>query len=236
MRSIVGLAVVAAMCAGPAWGQSRNWSTPQFDIAEVDDACVLSSSFAFDGRSDVKLDLIWNGDGVGLALTSSGWSAEDGKEYEGFSYLFRNPDASFSGGKTFGTIFGYIYKGFLTPFDADVLESFASAESLIVLRKVGESEPAIVTHMNLEGSGAAIASLRRCTTHVLRQNAAQARREQEWDYIERDPFAPVTAPSTASPSPILPPPPTFIPKSFEPSEIAPDSSVTAPFAWPGKAD
>lgn len=104
------------------------------------------------------------------------------------SAAYLNPDRDFGGGVATGVVLSYIYKGFRISFPTDFLDALAAASSMIVTKGKGDDQ-VILTHINLRGSGAAVASLRRCAEHVQRANAAQARREQRWDHISRDPFA-----------------------------------------------
>jgi hypothetical protein len=202
MRLAIIVAASALLMAGPSVGQSRNWNTDWFDVTQHDTSCGMSSSFNFDGRPDVNLDILYAGESSGiLAVTSSGWSAVEGAEYDDLSFLLVNPDRDFGGGVATGVVLSYIYKGFRISFPTDFLDALAAASSMIVTKGKGEDQ-VILTHINLRGSGAAVASLRRCAEHVQRANAAQARREQRWDHISRDPFAATPATSdTAQPKP-----------------------------------
>ncbi|WP_292046270.1 MULTISPECIES: hypothetical protein [unclassified Brevundimonas] len=197
MRFAIIVAASALLMAGPSFSQSRNWNTDWFDVTQHDTSCGMSSSFNFDGRPDVNLDILYGGESSGiLAVTSSGWSAVEGAEYDDLSFLLVNPDRDFGGGVATGVVLSYIYKGFKISFPTDFLDALAAASSMIVTKGKGDDQ-VILTHINLRGSGAAVASLRRCAEHVQRSNAAQARREQRWDHISRDPFA--TQPTSEEP-------------------------------------
>lgn len=197
MRLALYVAASACLVAGPAIGQSTNWNTEWFDVAQGDTSCVMSSSFNFDGRPDVNLDIVYGGDGSGaLLVTSSGWSAVEGAKYDDLNFLLVNPDRDFGGGVATGVVLSYIYKGFSTTFPPEFLDAISAASSMIVTKGKGD-DTATLTHVNLRGSGAAVASLRRCAEHVQRSNAAKARREERWDHITRDPFA--AQPTTEEP-------------------------------------
>lgn len=180
--------VIAALvfAAAPAVGQVRDWPSSQgFDVLQLDDSCVITTTYDFDGRSSVRLSLFWDGARADLFLSSLGWSNRASAPYAvqyslgGFVYE----------GNARGLVSDGGYKGFVSGFDPAFLGDFARAESLYVT--TGDT---VVTHLNLSGSGAAIATLRRCTDHVQEANAEQARRERRWDYIAPDPFAARSSP------------------------------------------
>lgn len=184
------IAVTASLGAAPP-AQLRNWPSSQgFEVVQLESSCAISTSYDFDGRSPVELTLFYEDDKVSVLLTSSDWSNRTGEIYEvsyqlgGYSYAGEATGLVTSG-----------RPGFVAKFEPTFLTDFAAASALLVTR--GE---VIITHLSLSGSGAAVATVRRCLEHVQRTNAAQARREQRWDYIPEDPFAP-PAPAPASPAP-----------------------------------
>lgn len=148
----------------------------------------MTSVFEIEGRADVKFNLLWDGDTAYFALTSYDWSAVKGQEYDGFVYFFPKSDDIYSGGKTVGYVEGLINKGFLTTFASDFLDRIAADDQLVVGRMPEGQEMAIVADLNLVGTAAAVAALRRCFTHVERRESARIRRERQNDYISRDPF------------------------------------------------
>lgn len=191
MSAITAAITLALSAAYPI--QAAEWpSSGYFDVVELDDGCVVTSEFEFDGRPDVRFLLSYRGDDeVRIAFTSYGWSATAGQTYE-MSYLFR-PTTSYTGPAA-GFTSESIYHGFTTKFARSVLDDFASAESLEVVK-----DDVTVTHINLLGSSGATATLRRCVASVQRKAAEKARRESQWEYIAPDPFAPAP-PETATPA------------------------------------
>ena len=191
---LLALTAAAALLASPAVAQNTvtSWTNGSYDVdgstPGETPACIMTSTFEIPGRSDVKFNLLWDGDKVLFALTSYDWSAEDDKEYDGFTYYFPQSEAIFDGGVTFGYVEGYINKGFLTSFTTDFLDKLAAERRLIVARMPEGEDMVIVADLNLTGTGTAVAALRRCATHVANREAARIRRESRNDYIERDPF------------------------------------------------
>jgi hypothetical protein len=200
MSSAIAIAALAWATAVPM--QATSWpSSGWFDVTELEDGCVATGEFEFDGRADVRFMLSYDGgDDVMIGFSSYGWSRTDGQTYE-IAYLFR-PTTAYTGNAT-----GYttsIYHGFASKFGTEVLDHFAQADSLEVTK-----DGVTVTHINLRGSAGATATLRRCAAAVRRKVAAQERREQQWEYIAPDPFAP------AAPAPV-------------PSDTRPATAPTGP--------
>jgi hypothetical protein len=186
-RLMIGLG--ALCCSVPTAAHAQNWDAGGFTITTGDDNCVMTNEFEFDGRPDVQFAVLYDGDSVFISVASSGWSNKDGDEYRDIVYFFRNPDRLYTGGVSRGFVHGYLYKGFGTFLNVDALDALASAQSLVIGRDgEGDDDFVLVTHVNLSGSSAAVASLKRCTAQVQRANAERARREQRWDHIEKDPF------------------------------------------------
>lgn len=174
--TIAGTLAAGAMLLEPG----KDWSASSyFDVTELDDACVATSHFEFDGRSDVRFFLSYDGDQAFITLTSLDWSKPTDDVSIQWDFL---PITGFTGNAV-GITNESIYDGFAGKFGPDVLDAFAAATSLMVSR-----DETVITHINLAGSGAATAALKRCVQAVERQNAAKARAEQQWDYIAEDPF------------------------------------------------
>lgn len=167
-------------CVTPTSAQVRQWpSNDGWDVVQLDDSCTIDTRYSFDGRADVKFMLFWNGERAGLFLTSTDWSNRNGVDYE---VTYRLGETVYSG-KAVGYV-DLIDKGFSSVFGVEFLDDFSHASTLLVT--TGDS---IITHLNLRGSAAAVATLKRCATHVARANAEQAERVQRWSYIDRDPFS-----------------------------------------------
>jgi hypothetical protein len=68
---------------------------------------------------------------------------------------------------------------------------------LLVFRTIGDAEPIVVADLGLQGTGEAVAALRRCTRWVANREAARTARERRNDYIARDPFVETPQPAAA---------------------------------------
>ncbi len=188
MRLAAG--VLALMFAAPAVAQVRDWpSAGGYDITETQDSCMMSADFPIEGRSPIKLAILRHDDVASVLLTSWDWSAKDQAEYSDIRYLV---DGYVFTGTSYGFVSG-IDKGFSIRLEPDDLDHFARGENLYV-----ERNDAVVANLNLAGSTAAIAVLRRCAAHNAATRAERERREAQVAYLARDPFAP-------NPTPIEPP-------------------------------
>lgn len=192
---LLAVAAIASLIAAPAFAQNSvtSWGSANYDVTGSTPGetpgCIMTSTFEIAGRSDVEFALLWDGEEAVFALTSVGWSAVKGEEYEGFVYYFPNSEDIYSGGKTYGYVYDYINKGFMSSFGPEFLDRLAADSRLVVAREKEGEEPTIVADFNLVGTSAAVAALRRCATFVNNREAARIRRESRNDYISKDPFA-----------------------------------------------
>lgn len=192
---LIAIAAIASLLAAPAFAQNSitSWGNANYDVTGStpgdSPGCIMTSTFEIAGRSDVEFNLLWDGETAVFALTSVGWSAVKGQEYEGFSYYFPKSEDFYSGGKTYGYVHDYINKGFMSTFGPEFLDRLAADTRLVVARSQEGQDPTIVADFNLVGTSAAVAALRRCATFVNDREAARIRREGRNDYITRDPFA-----------------------------------------------
>jgi len=192
----MGIVTVLAAAAALGAQEPRSWpSSGGFDVLQLESSCALHTTYSFDGRAPVEMTLFLEQDGPALLLQSGDWSSRGSEEY---AVTYRLDDVVYD-----GTAFGVrgISGSLAARFEDDFLPAFARADDLLVHR--GET---VITHLSLEGSAGAVATLRRCFEYLTRESAARARREQRWDYIERNPFAegdpPVTPVGPAKPTEI----------------------------------
>lgn len=194
MKLLAAAALALSLLASPALAQTSvtSWTNGYFDVdgASPGDApsCIMTTTYAIPGRSDVYFALLWDGDKVLFALTSTDWSAEKGQEYPDFYYYFPQSEDIYSEGTTLGYVYEYINKGFMTSFDPEFMDKIAREPQLMVGRMPEGGDMTVVADLNLQGSGTAIAALKRCTTYVVNRESARIRRESRNDYISRDPF------------------------------------------------
>lgn len=191
---IVTASLALAFAASPL---QRDWpSAGPFDIYELEDECALHAEYPIPGRAPIKLSVM-SGDGqTFLALSSTDWSARDGEAY---TLKFDLGTISYSGAAV-GAVAGHINKGFIAKMDDTFLDAFATAPDLYVTR-----ERAVVAHLNLRGTAAAVSTLRRCVSHVDAASAARRAQEKRVDYISADPFAHTPQVSSDSADPANPP-------------------------------
>lgn len=184
MSAVVAIGLIAAT----PQIEVRDWPTPGgWQVVQHDEGCALGNTYYPDGRQPVTIIVIPTEEVIAVSLSSPDWSAVAGQEYE-ITYRLG------SGGYTVQAV-GFrdeADRGFTAYFAPDFLDRFAAASGLHVSR--GE---AVVTNISLRNSAAAVAAVRRCSNFVSAARAEQARREQRWDYIERDPFAPPAPPPPA---------------------------------------
>lgn len=165
----------------PAQALWRDKKIGWFDIVQAEKSCGAIATYEFDGRPDVTLMVILGADGkIAMSLASYGWSAEQDESYPDIEW---NVNGQTYGGKSVGIRYDDGTRGFLGTFGPEMLDDLSKGSSLFVTK--GE---ATVTHINLTGSGAAIAALRACATDLKAQLDAKQRRERKWNYIEKDPF------------------------------------------------
>ena len=150
MKLLSIAAASLALLASPVLAQNSttNWSNGSYDVTGSsvgeDPACIMTSTFEIEGRSDVKFYLVWDGETALFSLASSGWSADKDREYNDFGYYFPKSDSLFNGGVTSGILLDYIYKGFLTSFDSSFLDKLASEDRLFVARDGPEDDDVTV--------------------------------------------------------------------------------------------
>lgn len=186
----VAASVVTLGLTSPAEAQTSDWTNGRYDVFALGDGCAMTSNFAFDGRSDIRFTLYQDDEGVMFGLTSLDWTDVDEQVFEDFAVFFYPEEIIYTPVVT-GYTEGVIYHGFMGAYDDAFLDHIAQQRRLIMGR-LGDDEEAdmvVVADLNLVGTATAVARLRSCAAAVSRQNAEQERREAQWDYMARDPFA-----------------------------------------------
>lgn len=178
------LALLAASFAGvPAAAQDF----PARDIAgwtvaasKDEGGCFVTRTFAGDGGTTLLLGLNIDGSNH-LSVLNDNWSI---KSKERWKLNFRLSN----GGYTDHPVVGMVSerkKGFVTNFEQQFPAYFASSKALHIYRgKVP------VEQLRLDGSGAAVAELRRCVDIFKAKAATGARDAGRSARIPKDPFAP----------------------------------------------
>lgn len=189
LRIAVAAAVATLLAVSPSAARADGWpDSGGFSIDEVDGACVITTTYDLEGRSELHFWAFLYEDRVILALSSLDWSSSPDAEYN-VTYAF---DRHVYTGDAKGIEFDGYEKGLTTRFGAEVLDDLAASRTLMVTK-----DDVVVAHLNMAGSGGAVATARRCLAHALRMAAAKSRAEQRLAYIAHDPFA---TPTPAAPA------------------------------------
>ena len=166
----------------PTTSYARDWpETAGWVIGEVEDGCGMMQEF--EGKGDTQLYLfLTTDDQVMLSLSNTDWSAVKDQKYGLEFYL--NGQA-YSGAPSYGTGERYSSrKGFATKMAPSFLDDFAKGTGLKIYR--GES---VVDHLDLNGTSAAVGTLRRCLASAKSEKAAAEREEKRLAHISDNPFA-----------------------------------------------
>ena len=142
--------------------------------------CFLTRAYNSPGETTLLLGL--DADGTNhMSVLNANWSI---KPKDRLELTFRLSKDSFP--KHFAVGMASAGKqGFVTSFGAKFPASFAASRSLHIFR--GEVP---VERLNLDGSGAAVAELRKCVDAQDAKPAAAIGEKARGDSIPRDPFAP----------------------------------------------
>lgn len=176
------LALAIAVCAAAAnardWPDSGGWN-----VFELSRGCAVHQEF--EGKGDTELLLSLDTDQEVIVLVSnSNWSVKDGEKFEvdwllnGVSYTGNSVGSTSTDGK----------KGFGGKFDAKFLNDFSAASGLRMMR-----EGTLIDNLSLSGTSVAVPMLKRCVAAKAAQDAADYKRDHQFDHIPTDPFAKPTA-------------------------------------------
>lgn len=170
-------AALLALFAAPVQAQTvAGWETFESD----GEMCGVGSDYEGDGETRLIVTINLE-DRVALLASNYNWSAKEGEKYEGIEYILNG--SSFGGGVAVG-IETDLRKGFVTTFPVTFLNDFAAGTSLHIYK--GDKA---IDRLNLKGSGAAVAHLRRCIARLKAVRAAENREKAKFADIPKDPFA-----------------------------------------------
>lgn len=171
MRIFLGSAIVLLLItpvrAGSGWETGRD-----------DDTCYAAMEFEGDGAT--KLLILGTGDQEPMIhITNYSWSAKKGSmytlQYHMGEYYYEIPSAG---------IEDSIRKGFVTYLSDNFLTDFATSASLKI-----SMDGNLVDHLNLAGSGVAVAKFRSCIRTRKLEIAKAKADEERLKHIPKDPFA-----------------------------------------------
>lgn len=194
LRATIGLGalIFSATHVPDAW--ARSWpQTAGWDILERDSrqGCVMYRPSAEIGGTELVVFTFTDTDNVRILVSNSAWSAVKDAEYA-LDYVID--------GKPYRSAISTGYevsdgrKGFRRVFEPDFVNAIAAGKELRIL--TGET---LVAKLSLSGSGAAIATVRRCTAALIDEEKAKKR--EKMNTVVADPFAlpPRTLARAASP-------------------------------------
>ncbi len=199
MSRFVALALSSALIiptplAARDWADAGGWEVGEAGT----DGCYMASEY--EGEGDTLLIVNVHADGEAfISATNYGWSA---KEKQGYDLTYALNGRVFRGGKSVGIVDG-LRKGFGARMPGDFLNHFAAASSL----HISTDDGVVIDQLNLEGSAAGLAQVRRCVAHVKAVAAAAAREKARFAHIPKDPFASIEG----EPLPPKPPQPAASP-------------------------
>ncbi|ATY30731.1 hypothetical protein [Sphingomonas psychrotolerans] len=142
--------------------------------------CFLTRTYAGTGETTLLLGLDVDG-GNRVSVLNDNWSIKPKARWK---LTFKLTSGGYSDHPVVGMASDG-KKGFVTTFDAKFPSHFAGSKAMHIYRgKVP------VEQLTLDGSGAAIAELRRCVGMHAATPATGVRGKERSDRIPRDPFAP----------------------------------------------
>ena len=142
--------------------------------------CFLTRTYDGAGATTLLLGLDIDG-GNHLSVLNGNWSI---KPKDRLKLTFRLTNGGYPAQPVVGMASGE-KKGFVTSFEPKFVAYFATSEKLHINR--GDVP---VEQLNLNGSGAAVAELRRCVALYTAKAATGAQEKGRSDKIPKDPFAP----------------------------------------------
>lgn len=171
------IATLLLILAAPAQGYAtRDVGQWKIAAARDGDGCFMTRIYPREGDTTLLFGLSADGSNR-LTVLNANWSI---KPQDRLTLDYRLSNRRLPKQTAIGLATGD-KRGFVSAFDAKFPTQFAAATSLAISR--GETP---VERLTLEGTGAAIAELRRC---VAVSKAGPAARSASDDTIPRDPFA-----------------------------------------------
>lgn len=161
---------------------ARNWpDAGGWEVFEVGaDTCGMA--LEYEGKGETQLVLLQGTDSsVTLSVANYAWTTVPKEKYELAFYL---DGTAFGGGASVG-ISLEARKGFITSFTPDFLKHFEASKNL----KIRGPKDILVDSLDLDGSAAGLAQLRRCVAQLRSIASAAAREKARFAHIPDDPFA-----------------------------------------------
>ena len=159
------------------------------------DTCGMA--LEYEGKGETMLMLLLGADGtVMMSVANYAWSTVPEQKYELAYYL---NGTVYEGGASVG-IHNGARKGFVTTFAPDFLKHFQASSNL----KIRGDKAVLIDSLDLDGSAAGLAQVRRCVAHLKAIAAAAAREKARFAHIPDDPFAQLRGESPPKPGQPIP--------------------------------
>lgn len=180
MKGWVAAAVFAAMSVSVSV-QARDWpDAGGYEIVEGDEYCILTSEYKGPGESRLIVALQRSGGAV-VMVDNYNWSSKKDEKYE--DIRFELNASSYGGGTAHGTESSG-RNGFIIAVDHNFMKDFAASTYFHVYK--GDQ---VIDRLDLAGSAAAVASVRRCVAYVDGLRSAEERERKKYEDLPADPFA-----------------------------------------------
>ncbi len=161
-------------------------------VFDAEDACAFARHFEGPGSTNLMVSEDVDGELV-LNVSNYGWSiGQDDR----FTLRIRIGNTSFR-----GPAIGYrsgISRGFVTRIDQQMLNLIGS-ENLIQFYRLDGDNVTFIDGLRLDGSGTAIALMRRCVPEVRTRVARERAERERLAQFPRDPFAAPSPPTATVP-------------------------------------
>lgn len=179
------LTTLSALLMLPTPAEARVWpETGGWSISQGSDFCTMGNEFEGPGDSEMFVTLYDSGL-ILMGVFNSNWTSKDDEIYDDITAAMG--DVQYGGSKAMGlTLEGK--SGFGIRLHPSMLTALAGASSIRLYK--GDVK---MDHLNLSGTGVAIAMVKRCLATVKAENAATAaaaaREKARYSGLAVDPFA-----------------------------------------------
>lgn len=167
-------------CIAPAYAEIAYYQKiAGWTVVSGKETCGMVAEF--EGKGTTYFTFVMNLDGTSaLVLENSRWTIENEHKYE---ILYELNGSSYEGASSVGISGIGKRPGFVTKFDKNFVDDLAAGSSLSIT--MGE---ALVDKLSLDGTSAAISSVRKCLQKVQEDVDAIEAERLRWAHIADDPF------------------------------------------------
>lgn len=184
--ALMTLLLITAPAQASEWGSYADW---QVTGNESDNTCFFGREFEGPGETHMGVSVDAKDSSVSIWVLNDNWSLKEGDgikvalDLRGTPNSYSGSGMPFTSGGKSG--FGMNFKSM------EVLSDVAAANGAHFYKIDGEGESekyTLIDKLNLDGTGAAVAALRRCFAHQKGLIAAAEREKKRWKDIPADPF------------------------------------------------